>query len=245
VSVNFDRIATRYDETRGGEAHGTEVAAVIATHLPAGGRVLEVGVGTGLVASALDRDVIGIDISAAMLAVARTRMRSPLVRADGAAIPFADDTFAGAYAVWVFHLITDRQAVFAEIRRVLQPDAPCVVELAGTYLKEGDPIQAILGEMYRALIGPVRDTAEQVGGAASEAGFAVLDVEIRHATHQQSPNDVITSIEARSGSAFWRVTDEQWAADVEPALAALRALDDPDLPRPRHIAYTTLILRKR
>ena len=51
--VTFDRVADSYDETRGGLERGREGAAVLAGPLPAGGPLLEIGVGTGLVAAGL------------------------------------------------------------------------------------------------------------------------------------------------------------------------------------------------
>jgi ubiquinone/menaquinone biosynthesis C-methylase UbiE len=48
VSINFDRVADRYDESRGGAARGERFAAGLLPWLVPG-RVLEVGVGTGLV----------------------------------------------------------------------------------------------------------------------------------------------------------------------------------------------------
>ncbi|MBV8305279.1 MAG: hypothetical protein JOZ04_13795 [Acidimicrobiia bacterium] len=52
-SISFDRIADRYDETRGGERRGQLVAAEIDPYLGPGARILEIGVGTGIVATAL------------------------------------------------------------------------------------------------------------------------------------------------------------------------------------------------
>ncbi len=52
VSLNFDRIADQYDENRGGAVRGERIAADLVSWLAAGG-VLEVGVGTGIVAAAL------------------------------------------------------------------------------------------------------------------------------------------------------------------------------------------------
>ena len=66
-SISFDRIADRYDETRGGERRGQLVATEIEPYFGRPRRVLEVGVGTGIVASALaqfGRTVVGADISA-------------------------------------------------------------------------------------------------------------------------------------------------------------------------------------
>jgi hypothetical protein len=52
----LDELAEIYDETRGGEARGEEYAADVTARLPAGeDPVLEVGVGTGVVALGLVR----------------------------------------------------------------------------------------------------------------------------------------------------------------------------------------------
>lgn len=44
-SVNFDRVADRYDETRGGTDRGRLVAGELVPYLPTGA-LLEIGVGT-------------------------------------------------------------------------------------------------------------------------------------------------------------------------------------------------------
>jgi ubiquinone/menaquinone biosynthesis C-methylase UbiE len=54
---NFDRVASRYDEARGGEQRGSAIAEELEPHLPANtdAPILEVGVGTEVVAAALRR----------------------------------------------------------------------------------------------------------------------------------------------------------------------------------------------
>ena len=100
------------------------MAEVLRPWLPQEGSSCEIGVGTALVAKAVaagGTNVVGIDISSAMLAVAAQRFRGPLVRADATALPFADGSLAAVCAVWVFHLVDDPSAVLASCRRVLQP----------------------------------------------------------------------------------------------------------------------------
>ena len=54
--TEYDQLAEHYDETRGGEGRGDEYAADVDAHLPAGdGPILEIGVGTGVVALGLRR----------------------------------------------------------------------------------------------------------------------------------------------------------------------------------------------
>ena len=241
MSINFDRVADRYDETRGGVERGAAVAAEIAPHLPDDGLVLEIGVGTGLVASAIERDVVGVDISEAMLDLARPRIGARAARADGLALPFPPGTFAGGYAVWVLHLIADRPAFFAEVRRVLQTGGRFVARLTHQFAHEGD-IQPILSRLFTTLLGPPRDTPEQVAAAAETAGLTVVAVETTEETLEQSPAEIVDAIEARTGSAFWAVTDEQWTELVEPVLDELRALPDQHVTRARRSSHATVVV---
>ena len=117
---SFDRAAERYDKARGGEERGERFAAEIEPYLLAGPRaaILEIGVGTAVVAAALqrrDHRMIGADIAMEMLRVG-LRRASGLVRYDGWSLPFASATFAAAYMVWVIHLVDDQPALLQEGR---------------------------------------------------------------------------------------------------------------------------------
>jgi ubiquinone/menaquinone biosynthesis C-methylase UbiE len=74
-----------------------------------------------------DGQVIGIDMTAAMLAKARTaatEMRVATVEfieAEAEQLPFADESFDVVISNGVIDLIPDKDAVFAEIFRVLAP----------------------------------------------------------------------------------------------------------------------------
>jgi ubiquinone/menaquinone biosynthesis C-methylase UbiE len=52
-SIAFDAVAKSYDATRGGMERGRRMAATLTELLPADGPLLEIGVGTGLVAASL------------------------------------------------------------------------------------------------------------------------------------------------------------------------------------------------
>jgi hypothetical protein len=62
--IRFDDVADRFDETRGGESRGDDIAAELYAWLPVpASPVLEVGVGTGVVALGLRRrgcSVVGV-----------------------------------------------------------------------------------------------------------------------------------------------------------------------------------------
>ena len=78
-SRNYDRIADRYEDLRGGVARAEQIASALAPEL-CGERILDVGVGTGIVAAAIERrgyTVFGVDIARAMLAKAQSAPHRP------------------------------------------------------------------------------------------------------------------------------------------------------------------------
>jgi ubiquinone/menaquinone biosynthesis C-methylase UbiE len=111
--------------------------------LQAGGRVLELGCGTGRIALPLGRagvPLVGIDRSAAMLArarrrAARTRLGRPirLVRGDIRALPFPRGAFALVMAPYgvLQSLLRERDlaTTLASVHTVLQPGGTLGVEL--------------------------------------------------------------------------------------------------------------------
>jgi SAM-dependent methyltransferase len=93
------------------------------------GRTLEVAVGTGrnLALYGDDVDLIGIDFSPGMLAVARRRAdelgrTAQLREADAAHLPFPDASFDTVVCTLAVCAVPDRNAAIAEMHRVLRPD---------------------------------------------------------------------------------------------------------------------------
>ena len=118
--------AARYDETRGGIERAQAAAAAVNSLLPdgGGGRVVELAVGTGIVAAelvALGNLVHGVDLSSAMLQHAKIRLPGHVAAADAAVLPFADRRCDAVVAVWLLHLLEDSDPVLAEVARVLRP----------------------------------------------------------------------------------------------------------------------------
>jgi SAM-dependent methyltransferase len=111
--------------------------------LAAGGRVLELGCGTGRITLPLARAgvrVVGIDLSAPMLRRARVRLRrarvgvrAALVRGDIRHLPFTSDTFALVAAPYgvLQSLVRDRDlaTTCAAVAAALRPGGRLVLEL--------------------------------------------------------------------------------------------------------------------
>ena len=99
-------------------------------------RLLEVGVGTGLLATPLiERGfrVDGIDLSQPMMMRLREKVRPParlgLAAADATRLPFRDDSFDGAFIRHVLHLIPDWRRALEEVTRVVRPGGKFLVSI--------------------------------------------------------------------------------------------------------------------
>jgi ubiquinone/menaquinone biosynthesis C-methylase UbiE len=137
----------------------------------AGERLLEVGPGTGYyslpVAGWLSPggslDVV--DVQAEMLDHTLRRAREAGIanitpaRADACELPFADDTFDGAYLVTVLGEIPDQDAALRELRRVVRQGGRIVVgELFG------DPHMVTQGALARRAGGAGLRVERKLGG---------------------------------------------------------------------------------
>jgi SAM-dependent methyltransferase len=234
TSIVFDRIAGSYDATRGGMERGRHVAAAVARLLPADGPVLEVGVGTGLIAAGLaelGRPPLGIDLSVPMLHLARPRLPGRLAVADALRLPVGDGALAGAYLIHVLHLVADVPATLAEVHRVLRPGGVLAASAGPTEVPDGD-VHTEMEAVRAELGGAVRQVDEgMLLDAAAAAGFTPAG---RHDFTGRgiSPRDAADLLEARSMSWTWAVPDDVWAARIPAVVARIRALPDQDTIRP-------------
>ncbi|MDB5521503.1 MAG: SAM-dependent methyltransferase [Tardiphaga sp.] len=129
VETAYARWAPIYDAICGPVMlTGRRAAALAARRI--GGKILEVGVGTGLSFGDYDatNDVTGIDLSAPMLDKAMVKMatgRFPHVKAvyqmDAHRMTFADATFDCVVAQFVITLVENPEQVLSECQRVLKP----------------------------------------------------------------------------------------------------------------------------
>ena len=123
-----------YDETRDPLDPPTVDGLAAALRAAGVSSVLEVGVGTGRVGKPLsDRGiaVTGIDASRGMLAKAREKGLSRLVRGSGYRLPFRDAAFDAALFVHVLHVLDDPVTALREGTRVGRIGAYALVHPQG------------------------------------------------------------------------------------------------------------------
>lgn len=229
---NFDRVAESYDETRGGMRRGRRLAADLNPHFSTRGKVFEVGVGTGVVALGLQelgRWVGGIDIGAEMTKHANERIGPRVAVADAHRLPIKTRSLSDAYAVWVMHLV-DVQVVMAEVARVLR--------LGGRFLvsqgqkRDPTPVDLIEAEMYSALSGDENRprVSKQITDGAEQVGLSLLSTLLGDPEpYGVTPVKAARRIDERTKSALWDVDDLRWRTIVEPAIAQIRALPQPEV----------------
>lgn len=209
--------------------------------------MLEIGVGTGAVALLLSQSghpVVGIDLSLPMLLRAKARLGARLAIADGYLLPHPAAVAPNVVIVWVLQLVPGVAGFLAEAARVLTPGGRLVVVPAGGQF-DPDDIGAVVRPMGDALR-PPPDRPEHVVAAGRSAG---LDLVAQLTTQTESwftsPEEQAQRIETRTWSSLWDVADDTWAALVQPAIDALRALPEPDRKRERRTHYEIVVLERR
>ncbi len=136
----FDTTAPDYDKVEAMLAWGTgsryRRQALERGGLKPGMRVLDVGVGTGLVAAQaclLTGDpalVTGIDPSSGMLAASKLPATMTLVEGRAESLPFPDNHFDFLSMGYALRHISDLGVAFAEFNRVLKPGGRlCILEI--------------------------------------------------------------------------------------------------------------------
>jgi len=129
---NFDRVARIYDSTRG--LPDSVMAAVVdslAVELRDSRTILDAGVGTGRFAGPLNEkgfDVVGLDVSEAMLSEAKRKSITNLVRGELTIMPFANEAFDSCLMIHVLHLVENPAGLLSEIVRVCKSEVISLAE---------------------------------------------------------------------------------------------------------------------
>ncbi len=216
MSISFDRIADRFDETRGYPEHVmadimSSLVHAVNGHEP----ILDAGVGTGRFAAPLQSagyEVVGIDISSRMLAKAREKRVADIMKGDLRTLPFRDNAFGSAMSVHVLHLISDWRKALAEIGRVTKD-----IYVSVAFEKQDSPAERIR-DFYD-------ETCASLGYDTTHPGMRERELPdllppdtrrpiVRH-EHDVDVATIIGDYESRTYSSQWTVPEDIHAQAID------------------------------
>ena len=238
--TSFDRVAAIYDATRGGERRGNSFADDL-TPWVIGPTVVELGVGTGVIASGLRRhgiEVVGFDLSDAMMRRALGRLGSTVSLADVDRLPLADNSVDTAYFVWVLHLVHEPAVTLAEAARVVRAGGRVATITNGATFDPDDEIAPIIDRLA-----PLRQQRPDHNAVAAtdlpglglvHEGFTSWD------EFEMTPAAEADAIERRIYSSLFDVDAATWERVAVPVIDSLRSLPHPDRPRRRRNRHPLL-----
>lgn len=265
-SLSFDRVAGRYDATRG---YPREVARAIAQglmrlgHLTPPASLLEIGIGTGRIALPLLElgvNISGVDIAPLMLArldekYAAARQASPNAPwgtlttqvADMTALPFANHSFDAVVAVHVLHLVRPWQTALDEALRVLGPSQQGGHFLLGQDVTSSDAVTHQIQDAWLHLVRSLGFRQTWVGAsgyreildALRARGLVPQETVLASWTHAQTPNEVIHYIATRTWSQTWSVPNDIFAESLRllDTWVQARFGESRDTPMPARLSF--------
>lgn len=175
VDEVFDRAASDYDRVENLMALGSgrwyRRQALLRAGLARGMRVLDVAVGTGLVAREEvelvggDRSLVfGLDPSTAMMRQATRALGISGIQGVGERLPLADASFDFVSMGYALRHVSDVRATFCEFHRVLRPGGRvCVLEIA----RPAAPLGRAMLRAYMRYVVPAFARMASVNGGSS------------------------------------------------------------------------------
>jgi SAM-dependent methyltransferase len=206
-----------------------------------GDRVLDVACGTGVVARcAVQRvgrsgHVVGLDLSPAMLAAARSAAREASIEwreGSALAMPFSDRSFDVVLCQQGLQFFPDRAAALRQMRRVLAIGGRLVLSVFRTsegHLALAEGLAPVLGATASSILEPfVLADADELRSLAVGAGFEDIQVDlaVRTAHFAEPESFMIVQASGRLASAVSKLTASERNDLFDRARAALRPYTD-------------------
>jgi SAM-dependent methyltransferase len=211
---HFDQVAPDYDALRREATDEVADWLVADGRLSGGGRLLDIGCGTGamtrLLARRLDVTAVGLDPSDEMLRRAKEEAepRCSFVQGRAEELPFDSRSFDRALMQTAVHLF-DRPAALTEAHRVLGDDGALIVVTV-------DPVGVDafwLAEWFPSWAGIDRErfpAPETLTAEAAEAGFQHVDVSHRPRLLELTRDHALAMLRARFASSFALIEDDEY-----------------------------------
>lgn len=240
--AEYDDTAIRFLEALWGEGYLSpggpeEVDRVLAGRSLKGLNVLDLGCGAGGVTLHLAQTheagrVTGFDVEAPVIEAARARAaerglsgRVEFVQAAPGRLPFADETFDAVFSKDALVHVADKDAVFAEIFRVLKPGG---FFAASDWLTshDGEPSPAMKNYLAAEGLSFGMASAARYRAAMERAGFAAIETTSRNGWYREAAR---TELDRLKGKLYEKAAAAVGAAYVDKNIgtwgAMLKVLD--------------------
>ncbi|HXW38282.1 MAG TPA: class I SAM-dependent methyltransferase [Acidimicrobiales bacterium] len=205
VRAAYDTVAEDYEAAFGEDLASLPLDRAVleaaAATVPDGATALDLGCGTGVAGAVVAGGgvpVVGADLSAGMLEVARSSRSMAVVQADMRRLPFGEGAFALVVAFYVIQHAgrAELAGVLSEVRRVLGDGGAVLV---AAHLGTEDVMsEEFLGHRIAPMAGALYP-AEELTGLLVEAGFAVHSSSRRGPLDHEYPSQRIYVLARRSG----------------------------------------------
>jgi len=176
--VYYDSVSDNYDFSRRAGPKSSRILIDMLNPIE-NVRILDIGCGTGNFLAQLHQTshkLVGLDISAGMLAKAREKAADVfLVEGDASSMPFSDCSFDAVYCILVLHHISDKMKFLQEVHRILRSNGRFVIQtcsheqlatfVASHYFPKGFEFERMRFPRI-----------EEVSTLLTEAGFSNIDV---------------------------------------------------------------------
>ena len=227
LDFSFDqRVSDSYDVIRAHpDSVSPQIGDAICALVGAGGRVLELGVGTGRIAipvAAAGCEVVGVDLSHHMLRhvvdhAAQANLSLSAVQADVSRLPIQPQSFDAVTAVHVLHLVPNWEAALAGAAASLKPGGTFILgrdwtdpaTMAGQIQNAfRRTVVEIMGPALKAPTAPqvIAETLMSFGADAVHLGDR--DLVAAEWTIALSPVEIISSIRERTYPESWVLPED-------------------------------------
>ena len=223
-----------------------------------GDRVLDVACGTGVVANRVNLVtgkscvITGIDLNEAMLGAARSNPQIEWHQGSANDLPFDPGSFDVVLCQQGLQYFPDRAAAMKEMARVLFSGGRLAINVWGALDRQpfhaalANAIENFLGTEARSAFADLAfslNTAEELRGLASDAGFEDIHIRFEHRTvRYPAPAGLVTGFMGATPMAgqFAALTDDQKHAFVTHVINGVAGyVDDAGLASPMENHFLT------